>query len=325
MKTYKEEIKYEYLGDTTVLNGFGALVTTSTCVLHVDFPDGVFRVIQRHPSYGLTRDKYGTFWFAQRDTSVVKKFRLIDGECEGLEQSLDLRKVISANASKYGIHGIDFVGDELYILDTYNNRCLIGVYAEELGEVRIIQVIYPRGMHRDVGSYDKNGYHAHFNTIYSVGDYVYMIAHNNTTKTEVPSELYMFNKDKLRLVGVVRDIGSCCHDLAVDASGDMYMCDSGNSEVKVFDGNKFNTVWNDKRHASFTRGLAMNDDINIIGGSFREDDYVGRHIADSLLFVTDKDFETKCAIKLSDVGQVHQVRFTGLDYGYSNTWRKHED
>ncbi len=325
MKTYKEEIKYEYLGDTIVLNGFGALVTTSTCVLHVDFPDGIFRVIQRHPSYGLTRDKYGTYWFAQRDASVVKRFRLLDGGCEGLEQPLDLRRFLPAGAAKYGIHGMDFIDDELYILDTYNNRCLVGRYSDSLRELRIERVIYPRGMHKLVGEYLKNGYHGHFNAVYRNGDYLYLLAHNNTMKTERLSDLYVYYKDTLQVAGVVNGVGNSCHDIVVDASGLMYVCDSGNSGVTVFDGNKFNTVWRDNRSKTFTRGLAMNDDINIIGGSFRADDHEGRLIADSLLFVTDKNFELKCALKLLGVGQVHQVRLTGLDYGYSNTWRKHED
>jgi hypothetical protein len=324
METCKKRIKYEVLGDTSILNGFGVLITTSSRVLYMDFPDGIFTVADKHPSYGLTRAEDGTFWFAQRDKSVIKRFRLIDGEFEGLEQTLDLRTIINSQAARYGLHAIDFIDDELYILDTYNNRCLIGLYAEELGEVRIIQVIYPRGMHSDVGSYDKNGYHAHFNTIYSTGDYVYMMAHNNTIKTKVLSELYMFDKDRMRLVGVVQDIGSSCHDLVVDATGDMHMCDSGNSEVKVFDGSKFNTVWDDKRNKSFTRGLAMNDDINIIGGSFRADG-LGYKVIDSLLFITDKNFIDKCVIKVCGIGQVHQIRFTELDYGYSNTWRKHGD
>jgi hypothetical protein len=326
MKAYKEEHPYEYLGDTSVLDGVSALCTSMSGMMHLDFPTGVFSVIRGANIYGLTRDRFDSFWYAERKFNVIKKFRHINGELEGLEQVVDLRTVMCRGSANTGVHGIDFIDDDLYIMDTYNNRCLIGRMVKELKELRIMRVIYPRGAHTPVGNlYTKNGYHGHFNTIYSTGDYTYMLAHNNTTKTKVASEMYVFYRDTMKLAGIIPNIGSAAHDLVTDSSGKMYMCDSGNHAVKVFDGAKFNTVWEDDKHGSFTRGLAMNDDINIIGGSFRYDDRQEHRedVVHSLLFVTDKDFNTLCTIKLLKSGQIHQIRFTELDYGYSNTWSKH--
>jgi len=253
---------------------------------------------------------------------------LVDGEAIDLEQLLDIRKLNEGKASKIGLHAIDFIDDDLYIMDTYNNRCLIARMVEPLNELRIMREIYPRGKSSFQGTaYLKNAYHGHFNTVYRSGDFTYMIAHNCTLKTNVESELYIFCNDTMKLEGVISSIGSATHDLVVDASGDMYMCDSGNHSVKVFDGEKFRTVWRDTQFKSFVRGLAMNDDINVIGGSFRTDNVREhkQHPLHSMLFVTDKNFNTLCTIKVLNFGQVHQIRFTGLDYGYSNTWRKHED
>lgn len=328
MLVYKEEHNYEYLGDTSVLDGVGVLCTFSSGIMQLSFPDGVFSVVRGDNIYGLTRDKFGSFWYAERMANVIKKFEYIDGKAEGLEQVVDLRLVMSKDSSKVGLHGIDFIGDDLYIMDTYNNRCLIGRWVDSLNELRIMKVIYPRGASSLHGiAYTKNGYHGHFNTVYSTGDFTYMLAHNNTLKTKVESELYVFYRDSMYLAGIIPNIGSAAHDLVSDTSGNIYVCDSGDHSVKEFDGDKFKAVWRDSQNRSFVRGLAMNDDINIIGGSFRHDNRRehGKNIIHSLLFVTDKEFNTLCTIKLLKSGQVHQIRFTGLDYGYSNTWRKHED
>jgi hypothetical protein len=323
MKVYKEKTEFEYLGDTSVLDGVSALVTLSSGMRHLDFPTGIFSLIRGENIYGLTRDHNDTYWYASRKPSVIKRFRFLNGELEGLEQVVDLRERM--HGAGFGLHAIDFIDNELYIMDTYNNRCLIGSWDKDLEELRILRIIYPRGMHKSIGSYIKNGYHGHFNTVYRVGQYVYMLAHNNTLTTGNPSELYLFNRYTMKLAAIVPNVGIAAHDLVVDISGEMYVCDSGGHEVKKFDGKKFNTVWQDGRNKSFVRGLAMNDDINIIGGSFREDTATGgeKNWVNGLLFVTDKEWNTLCTIKLHGSGQVHQVKFTGLDYSYSNTWRKH--
>lgn len=328
MKENKRVHGYEYNGDISVLDGVGALCTFSSGMLHLDFPDGVFSLLRKLNLYGLTRDQFGSFFYSGRTASVVQRFNLVDGGLRDLEQLIDIRKFNEGKASKIGLHAIDFIGDDLYIMDTYNNRCLVARMVESLNELRVMRVIYPRGKSSFHGtSYTKNGYHGHFNTVYRSGDFTYMIAHNNTLKTNVNSELYAFNSFTMQLEGIVPNIGSAAHDMVVDTSGNMYICDSGNHSVKAFDGEKFETVWRDSECKSFVRGLAMNDDINVIGGSFRTDSKTEhmQHPLHAMLFVTDKNFNTLCTIKILNFGQVHQIRFTGLDYGYSNTWRKHED
>jgi hypothetical protein len=324
MKLYKEARQYKSLGDLDALQGVSALVTTSKGILHLD-GDELNSIERDHSFFGLTRDKHGTYWCTQNKSSILYRFRLIDGEFEGWETMADLRP--GSNFSHRGIHQIDFIDDELFVLDTYNNRCLIlmpmpsSLEDDSINEIKVVRVIYPRGRHVPVASYTKNGIHGHFNSIYAIGDRVYILAHNNTAKTSRQSQVYVFEKHTMRLQHKILKVGSSVHNLVVDTSTTMYMCDSDHSAVVALSDEATRVLWEDTVHRTFVRGMAVNDDVMLVGGSFRNQH---KENSDGYLFLIDKsNFKTLCTIKMEEAGQIHDIRFTGLDYGYSNTWRRH--
>jgi hypothetical protein len=262
---------------------------------------------------------HGDYWYIDRGASHLYKFTLTGNKVKHHKGILNFSEKPGINS---GMHQIDFIDDELYIMDTYNNRCLI--CSPLHGYIEIVREIYPEGKHKVIRKWEKNSRHMHFNSVYRVGDYVYLLAHNMTVRTGISSKLYMFDRHTMKLVSIIGDAGGSAHNMVVDATGTMYICDSDHKALLTYDGVGFKKVWVDRPNKTFTRGLAVDDDIIVVGGSKRGGGTVNLHneFQYGYLFVLDKDYKLLCTIKMKESGQIHEVRMTGLDYGYSNTWRK---
>jgi len=83
-----------------------------------------------------------------------------------------------------GIHQIDYYDGILYVTDTYNNRII-------LMDGKKSKYFYPNGRLRS-GRLSEN--YNHFNSIFFSGDTLFMIAHNETSKTKRTSEIFVFDK-----------------------------------------------------------------------------------------------------------------------------------
>lgn len=322
MNLTSQERKYEHSGDYSVLEGKEILIGCSQGLWVLR--DGklysrIHPVAQANSIYGISRDMHGDYWYIDRGASNLYKFTLKEGLVLHHKRMLNFSK---KSGLKEGMHQIDFIDDELYIMDTYNNRCLI--CAPLHGHIEVIRTVYPEGEYDVVRRYTDNDVYKHFNSVYRVGDYVYMLAHNRTVSTRIPSKLYAFDKHTTRLVSIIGDAGGSAHNMVVDASGVMHICDSDNKALLIYDGVGFAKMWVDRDNATFTRGLAIDDDIIVVGGSKRGGGALrlSNEMQYGYLFVLNKDYECMLTIKMKECGQVHEVRMTGLDYGYSNTWRK---
>lgn len=311
-------VKMEGEGDQDVVSKLRMLIGTSGGLIYFNGYQP-HRITNREYLYGITRRTESEWWLANRNGSFIYKIEFTDKMTPvSFDLIADLR--MAGVAEHMGFHQIDFINDELAICDTYNNRVLCGLC--DTKKLLITKMIYPVGYHNLTDSRSRNPRYKHFNSVYRVGDYIYMIAHNETSKTSVRSQLFMFDKG-WNLRHIVEDVGGCAHNIAVDFNQRMYMCNSVGHSLVTYDGVGVTPVFSDTRFKSFTRGLAINDDVVVMGGSLRGGAVVN-HKKDGLLFVLDANTHVLLAtLKLEGAGQIYEVRFTGLDYGLSNTWRKH--
>ncbi|HRC87675.1 MAG TPA: condensation domain-containing protein, partial [Thermoanaerobaculia bacterium] len=130
--------------------------------------------------FGLSRRGEAIYAFQANDrlTAPTRRGRLLRLELEG---SLIRDARVVAKGFDNGCHQLDFIGDRLYLLDTYNNRVLL------LGaSFEVEREVYPLGP-AGFNGWDE-GY-GHLNSILWHRGEIYLLQHNGTPKTGRPSEL----------------------------------------------------------------------------------------------------------------------------------------
>lgn len=169
----------------------------------------------------------------RRDGQIVERDVLVDG--------LD-----------NGCHQIAFVGDQLCVLDTYNQRIL--AFAEDGTAVDIPQPLVPAAH----GAWDR-GYH-HVNSILAVGDHILLMLHNGVGHGDRTSQILVLDRD-WRTSGTWDLPHGGCHDLACLPDGTLLACGSPAGELIALDGRarRISTI--------MTRGLAVSDREIVVGAS----------------------------------------------------------
>jgi hypothetical protein len=319
-----EKIDIKVHGDIECLRGVRAFIGCSQGVWVLDGME-IGRITEPRSMFGITFDPNGDLWAMQNKGSHLHRSRKTDEGMSGFDYIADLRCLDTFY--RQGIHQIDFIDDELFVCDTYNNRILVLTVIEN--ELQVHRVIYPEGRHRPSRNMRGDVLYRHFNSIYRHGAFIYVLAHNDTGRSKIPSQLYVLEKNSLRTVGRIDDVGGSAHNIVVDFHGVMYILDSLACKLVQFDGTGVLDLFVDERK-TFLRGLAMNDDITLVGGSRRisEAEIDGAKSNDELdgfIFVLDKKKKKAiCTLELPKCGQIHEIRLDGFDYGLSNTWRKPE-
>ncbi len=151
-----------------------------------------------------------------------------------------------------GCHQIDFVGDRLCVLDTYNQRIL--AFAEDGSPLEIPQPLAAA----EQGDWDR-GYR-HVNAILAVGDRILLMLHNGGERSGRPSQILVVDQNWRRMGVWDLPIGGC-HDLACLPDGTLLACGSPAGELIALDGRA-------KRISTMmTRGLAASDREIVVGAS----------------------------------------------------------
>lgn len=151
-----------------------------------------------------------------------------------------------------GCHQIDFVGDRLCVLDTYNQRVL--AFAEDGSPREIPQPLAAA----EQGAWDR-GYR-HVNAILAVGDRILLMLHNGDKRSGRLSQILVLDRS-WRQVGAWDLPHGGCHDLACLPDGTLLACGSPTGELIALDGRT-------KRiSAIMTRGLAASDQEIVVGAS----------------------------------------------------------
>ncbi|WP_404369442.1 hypothetical protein AB5I39_16745 [Sphingomonas sp. MMS24-J45] len=151
-----------------------------------------------------------------------------------------------------GCHQIDFVGDRLCVLDTYNQRIL--AFAEDGTPVDIPQPLAPA----ELNAWDR-GY-AHMNAILAIGHYILLMLHNGDPRGGRTSQILVLDSNWRRIDCWDLPL-SGCHDLAQLPDGSVLACGSPAGELIALDGRA-------KRISPMmTRGLAVSDREIVVGAS----------------------------------------------------------
>lgn len=151
-----------------------------------------------------------------------------------------------------GCHQIDFVGDRLCVLDTYNQRVL--AFAEDGTPVDIPQPLAPA----EHGAWER-GYH-HANAILAVDDQILLMLHNGVDRSDRSSQILVLDRDWRRIGAWDLPHGGC-HDLACLPDGTLFACGSPAGELIALDGRR------QRISAMMTRGLAVSDGEIVVGAS----------------------------------------------------------
>lgn len=163
-----------------------------------------------------------------------------------------IERDVFAEGLDNGCHQIDFVGDRLCVLDTYNQRVL--AFAED---GRTLEITQPLAAAKH-GAWDR-GYR-HVNAILAVGDHILLMLHNGDVRNGRSSQILLLDLS-WRQIGVWDLPHGGCHDLACLPDGTLLACGSPAGELIALDGRA-------KRITKMmTRGLAASDREIVVGAS----------------------------------------------------------
>ena len=151
-----------------------------------------------------------------------------------------------------GCHQIDFIGDDLHVVDTYRQR--IVVLAVD-GTVRAVHEPFPFGGR---GGHEPD--YVHLNSILHHGGRTMLLLHNGGLKENRRSELAVLDEAWRPTERRTLD-GYGCHSLAVLEDGTILTCGSLDGELIGSDGLK--VALGDL----MTRGLSIDEERVVVGGS----------------------------------------------------------
>jgi hypothetical protein len=271
----------------------GVLITTGTG-LYFCTKNSVTQLMKGE-FFGLTR--HGKSFY------VFQKMKYNGRIVQFLYQNAQLsnHKIFCKNLPR-NIHQIDFIENHLYAADPSHNRLLV---IDTKGKV--VRQAYPLGKLKNGKKSDNYG---HINSVYSDGKYIFVVAHNYTQYTNRKSELLILDKKKLKLIDTVPEIGICSHNY-IKNKNQTFSCDSipgllRSNGKAAFSFNRF------------TRGLALNDEFVLVGGSMygSRGQRIGK---DAFLFLLDRKNRLLSEWCLEKIGPVYEIRLVGKDYGLSNS------
>jgi len=195
-----------------------------------------------------------------------------------------------------GIHQIDWIRGRLAVVDTYNNRIL---FYDRTG--RRTGSAHPEGKLEN-GRSSVN--YRHFNSVFSPGDKVLLVAHNQTVKSGRKSQIYELDSAWNNVRTIPTRSGSA-HNVALIGGG-LWHCDSNGGGLVVGGDTVFQAP------GLFTRGLAVNGSHILIGGStLAEREH--RTATDGLVVVLNRRFEEEGRVLLEGSGGVQEIRFLEND------------
>lgn len=281
------------------LDGYTHLVTSREGLFaasrndSVKVLDGMF--------FGLTHRDDTFYLFEANDLNhaSTNRGRIIRLKMDGTRvQSSD----VVVKGLDNGCHQIEFIGDHLYICDTYNQRV-----------IRYDSDLKPAGEFYPLGKALKDDYtgnYVNFNSIVGRGDRIYLLLHNGLgSERSHQSEVVEFSLD-FQEVGRYELPGFGCHDLVFLEDGRLLSCDSGGGRIVDAMG-EVATIGH-----LLTRGLSVGDSEIVVGDSFFSVRKFRRYVPGHLHFF-DRDFKRQGSLALS-AAPTEVRRLDGQDLAISN-------
>lgn len=302
------QIANSHLRDVTKkeqLPSISFLVGTSDLGLLLVQGEKVFQLIAGKGFYGIS--KFEEVWYAFQKTG--KHGRIISFQ---IENQIIYNVQVKLWGLSRGIHQIDFIGNDLIIIDTYFNRI---IRYKNLSEIfnqywkKNAIVYYPAGKLKN-GRKSQN--YKHFNSIFKYQNNIYLVAHNETYKTGNTSEIYILDQN-YQIQQIQKTNTANSHNIYIDNKFEL-ACDSWNGTIQ----NKGKDVIN---FGMFMRGLSIANDFLIFGGSELETNPSLRSKTKGVVFATNKEFSL-IASWIFEGTQIHEIRRVDVcDYSLSNESR----
>ena len=269
------------------INSFGEfLISTKNGLFYIE--NYFLFKIMNGEFYGITVVSKSQFLIYQKGLNTGKIFLLTKEN-----NNFVYKKTILNNLSN-GIHQIDLVDDKLFIANTYNNSIDIYKYDNVLISLTKMDEIFPDGKLL-IGRKSKN--YLHLNSVYFKKGLLYALSHNETSKSNKPSEIFIYDLKTKKIVKKIKTSSGNAHNILVHKKN-LFHLDSMNKEIKV---NNLSFLKLDK----FLRGLSVSNDFITVGGS----DYakrVNRNSAKGCIYFLSHNSEILEIVNID--GMVQEIR-----------------
>jgi len=289
----KTNISYEYAGN---INKVSPFLFTAKQGLFLYENNKVSKLFSNR-CFGLTKLK-GQFIFSSSPHQYKKPTMLFSWSNKN--KKVVLRNILSCA----DVHQVDCYFNDLFVTDSRNNRLVV------LNGHRK-QIIYPNG--KLIDCIDSDNY-AHFNSIFVNMDYIYLMAHNHTTKTGRKSSIYKLDRNTYQIVSIYNTPAADAHDLIVN-DGKYIYCDSSNGHLMVND----KSILHLQNY--FLRGIGYNKENILIGLSeiaTRED----RNHAKSIINIYNYNFELSSQLIFpTGVNQIYDLCFIENEMSLSQSFK----
>lgn len=288
-------------GDTTNVS---FLIATQSQGLLLYNNGQMFVLFKENGFYGITKFS-GTF-YAFYKTGMHGN--IISFKIEN-NKAVDINIVIEGLSR--GIHQIDFIEEDLYVTNTYDNSILI--YSKLTSKNNLhwknySKIIYPNG--RLLNGRRSSNYN-HFNSLFKYKNKIYLIAHNETKKTNRSSEIYSLNPITLKTLDREQIQGSNCHNIYIDNEKKMF-CKSLEGTLSI---NEKDVILHKN---VFTRGLSVSNEYIILGGSDIQHNRLKREKTNGYIYIYDTKLSLKQTILIQHT-QIQEIRMLSREKTYSNS------
>lgn len=273
------------------------------------FERGIIRQIWNKRSFGLTKI-FGSDCLLAATTLVDSKYLRFDNiisiNLEGYSISL-----FSAPL-RHQVHQIDAINENVYVTETYHNSIAV---LDKNGN--LLRRLYPsgRGLHKP-----RSGNYKHFNSIFSDGQQIFLLAHNKGISVHEGKEITGLRSEVITLDSTEQLIDCQAveavngHNIYVDEGGRRFFCDSGGRNCLCMDDKVLF-----KMSGVYVRGLAIGRDLTLVGGSKIGNRDI-RENADASVFVLDSQrFQKQSEFTIKGVGQIYDIRLAGVDVAMSSS------
>ena len=226
------------------LAGFTHLVATRRGLFAID--ERRFKLVAHGMFYGMTVARDAVYVF---EACGLPRVRSQHGRIVRLTRDGDTLSdpQIIARDLDNGCHQMDFVGPELCLIDTANQRCIL--LLPDGSGLRIVPLFSP-----DAAALD----YVHANSLLDLGDRIFVIFHNGSLRPERASELAVYDRS-WNLIERRALLGEWCHSLALLEDGTILICGTRSGELITLDGLRLPVS------DMLTRGLSVGRDRIAVG------------------------------------------------------------
>ena len=261
----------------------------------------IIKLFKEKGFYGITKidDYFYTFHQTGMHGNIIS-FKLINNK------AIDIK--IRIQGLSRGVHQIDFIKNNLYVTNTYDNSILVynnlqnkkNIYWKDYNNI-----IYPNGK---LSNGRKSSNYNHFNSLFKYKEDMYLIAHNETKKTKKLSEIYTINSLNIKKKDQLD--GSNCHNIYVNNTTQIY-CKSLEGILSI---NREDVI----HHKNiFTRGLSITSEHILLGGSDIQTNREKRGETNGYIYIYDSRLNLILTIIIKNT-QIQEIKMINKEKTFSN-------